>query len=367
MGRRKTGDVPALKRHGSGAFYVRSEGRHIWFGSDPSVAQGRYGSWLSQRAVGTPTAPAPQPAPTINQTAATGPTVRKTAERLFALVDSECGQHERQNIRNHLKTFVERFGSRVVGTLTADELLAYRSDLARGRMPESINHSLRRAKRLLRLADFRFDSASLQAMKTVKGGVRKPKAWSVPKVRLIVEKLCPVNPNLARTLLLAFYCVLRPSEIARVVAGEGEWVSPNVFELAESKTAKRTGQARAVCFSPEALALLKRVEPRSPNFEALRLACKRSKKWVGFAFTPHPLRHSAASALIEAGVDVSLVRTALGRGVGQVDGIYFKPPYAKTCEALSALAKLVPEPTAKPINSVKLGIERRKAALRKAA
>ncbi len=74
------------------------------------------------------------------------------AALLFALVDSESGPCGRANVRNRLKFFLDRYGDRILSTITPDDLVEYKGAMVKGRRPESTNNYLSATRRLLTLA-----------------------------------------------------------------------------------------------------------------------------------------------------------------------------------------------------------------------
>lgn len=349
MGRRKTGEMPAMKQHPSGAFYVRLNGKQVWLGSDPTAAVGRFAAFMgASAATSASTPPSAAPIPTsapqtvVEAPAVSGKTADEWAATLVALLINEVTPQTLETLRFDLKPFLDRFGKVPLDSVTATDLIDWRNSIGKGKSPCYINHILAAARRLLRLADYPQTSLVVRALKPAKGAGLKRKALDPAKVQEVLSKVHAEKPNLARILLLAFYCVLRPSEIPSVVYGKGDWVKKNVFAI-HSKTTNGTGELRKVCFSPQALALLKTIEPQCPNYKNIKSALFRLRNSIG-DFTAHPLRHSAATALTEAGVEGELIETALGHRLPYVSATYRPLPLERTCKALEVLPTLVKLP-----------------------
>ena len=79
--------------------------------------------------------------------------VRQVAGSLFTLVDSESGPAGQANIRNRTKKFLADFGDRPIENLPPDDLIRFKSELAKSHYsPEYTNNCLSAVRRLLTFA-----------------------------------------------------------------------------------------------------------------------------------------------------------------------------------------------------------------------
>jgi integrase len=341
---------PSLRRHATGVYFWREDGRNVYQGKDAAAAQRawleRFGSRLSaQPSAAAPqltqgTGLLPQAAPLAVSPALPLRTVRDVAEKLESILDAQCTPERARVYRYELAPFVSKFGSRPLAALSAEDLLTYRASLVKRYKPWTVNGRLALIRRLLNLSDelgWVERPFKLRVLKSVPIGETKPKAWTPEQVNARLRKVAETNPNLARMLRLQWLCCLRPFSVPEVVFGRGEWEGRGVFVLSRSKTEKQTGERQRVCFSEAALEELKRIEPEYGEGRLYRQACQRAG-----GFAPHPIRHSACTALANADVPDELIECAMGHSLGKVKRVYRPQKFQRTREALGVLAELVP-------------------------
>ena len=167
-------------------------------------------------------------------------------------------------------------------------------------------------------------------------------------LRHVIALVRAVEPDLEPWLSLQYLAALRPSEVPRLVLGQGDWHEPElgrfVFKM-RGKTSARTRQARYIVLSPEAMAWLDRARaghsggpgPRwksadgyghalgdlwadPPPAGVARDPARRAALAVlrqAFRVSPgvHFLRHSAFDALLRARVPHAEARLLIGHAV----------------------------------------------------
>jgi integrase len=183
-------------------------------------------------------------------------------------------------------------------------------------------------------------------------GETKPKAWTPAQVNALLSKVAETDLNLARMMRLQFLGCLRPFSVPELVHGRGEWEETGVFALSRSKTEKRTGERQRLCLSDAALEELRRITKAHDGGALYRQQIIRAG-----GKAPHALRHSACTALANAGVPDEIIECAMGHTLGRVKRVYRPQKFQETRKALAILAELVPE----------IGANRKPAKERKAA
>lgn len=367
--------VPSFRVHAaSGNFVCKWGGKLRYLGKEEGAARTAYSAqleaWESWRKKGaekaakqTPTVAAPSFSPPVPKAVSDSPSVAVLAEKLYAQIRTEAGGGAAWNCQERTEFFLSIFGARKIGSLTDSDLAEFRSAvLAKYPNPNTANARLGQTRRLLAFGKKYFPQPlNLEALKNTKRKAPPLKAEPYQNVSELINKVALLNPNLARHMLLQFWAVMRPSEVSRLVAGEGSWEPINskcegkVFVPNESKM-KHKGQDRKILLTVEALALLEEIreygkqgalrQALPPNMSAYQQACSKLQQY-GLDFSPHFLRHSAATALsveLEAGRDT--VETALGHAMPSVAGRYFPPNYATALKAMRGLSTLVPMPPA---------------------
>jgi dUTPase len=105
-------------------------------------------------------------------------------------------------------------------------------------------------------------------------------------------------------LALNYLAALRPSEVVRLVRGEGEWIERGLFQPRISKTFRDGRTPRVYVLSEEAMMWLQHARPEWAHMKAYGTAVRRA---CGPGL-PHPLRHSAAQHLSDLGVRAVMTR-----------------------------------------------------------
>lgn len=190
-------------------------------------------------------------------------------------------------------------------------------------MPPDKSLSVERVRELLELAQ-RDDKAE-GAPEAPRDGAgahevrRRPSAVVLPDGEenpAGADVLVP-DPDLAPWLALNYLCLMRPSEVPRLVAREGRFIQPGVFALSRSKTFEKTGVPRHIVLSDKALMWLEQAKPIWSRGDSYYAACARA---VGTG--PGALRHSAATHLHRLGAARAEVDLLLGHLPPHVSVIY---------------------------------------------
>jgi len=365
--RRKAASVRKLtvRQHSRDHFFVRENGKDIYLSTNFNEAQSKAVALLGPARVHLLSGARPKGyvnmGTFINKidrdfkrwkkkhpvTVLVSRTFSLTADELFESIKAEKGVDTARHYRKTLGSFLAVFGAESINDIRASELNRYRTELIRKYAPKSVNHHLASVRRLFRFCfdmEFVQQPMRMNLLKSVPLPPTPDKSLPIERVREIIAAVAKVNLNLARMLLLQFWTCMRPSEVSKVLFKQGEFEARNagVFKLKRGKTDLQTGEWTRIVFTDEAVALLKTIEPEYTQHRYYCRACQRVAETIGDEFSPGPLRHSASTALIEAGIDGETVETCLHHILRRVQRTYRPPPYQKARKALKLLVELVP-------------------------
>jgi site-specific recombinase XerD len=265
--------------------------------------------------------------------------------------------------RYHLGRFTRIWAALPADDFNAQLLQAFKTDLVdmitdreRKLSPRTINHDIRAIKALFRWAsDMGYcREVNLRAVKTVAMPQLARKGISVEAVERIINvalgrvsainpktgRPLEPNPNAAAWLAINYLAALRPSEVVRLIQGDGEWIGKGLFQPRISKTFKDGRHPRVYLLSDEALMWLRHARPTWNCMKNYGAGVRRA---VGPGF-PHPLRHSAATHLVASGAPRAEVDVCLGHYPRLVSQIYAPvelAPLRATLARLS-LARVAP-------------------------
>ncbi len=360
MGRKST-----LRIHATGQYFFKHAGQSHYCGKDAATAAATFRAYFAAldgaRAGG---ASAVTGATLARQTAKpsarqpvpeTTPTVQETALRFWEWADARRKARTSNGERPHLAPFLEVFGNRPIDSIGLAELTQWANRLRRHNgkpyAPKSKNHYTQAARRLLTWA---YEAGIIEkpyrlaTLDPVPLPSPKSKALKPARVGEVVRSLCGLNPNLGRMYLLAFWAALRPSEVGRVIRREwtrenadGSTLPEGCYRLQVSKT-----RTRVVILTPEAETLLAKIDPQygAEHESGLNHAVQRARRWLPGLPAIHPMRHSAATCMIDAGVSRDHVEAALGHTLPRVQASYTGHPLTLARASMAILSELVMEP-----------------------
>jgi integrase len=246
-------------------------------------------------------------------------TVLDLAEQFLEWKFNAGGPELRRYYQKHLRRFTKSWMTWRLETIRARHLHLLVMEMQKiGLAPKTVNHDIIAVKGMLRWAmDLEYMPVmTLEVVKTLPTGPPPDKSLAAARVRsIILDELDPKREQ--PWAAINYLCAMRPSEVVRVVQGDGRWLEPGAeagfFELDRGKMDFRTRQKRVILFSEEALEWLgvcRRIWSRLDSYSTVvRAACG-----VG----PSRFRHSAAKHLHWAGVprgDVDLLLGHVLRGV----------------------------------------------------
>lgn len=320
---------PTLQRHVRGTYFTHWGGRRRYLGRDPAEAQRRYlkelESWAAWRALRNT-----QRLPPMTQAY----TLAEIIAMFMEAKELERGPDLRRYYAKHTKRLLHAFGQARADQLRARHLQALKSEMQKvGYAPKTITHDIVAAKAVLVWAaglEY-IPPVMLQGVKTPSLGPPPDKSLSVKAVR---KWVLGTEPPLRPWLAITYLGLMRPSETVRVVNEQGEWAEAGVFRLDRGKVDRSARMARHVVLSAEALRWLRLCEPVWSRLDTFSAAVRR----VCGSGGPHPLRHSAATHLVQAGVARADVDLLLGHAPPRVSLIYARiawQPLRKTAARLS--------------------------------
>lgn len=321
---------PKLRKHVRSGYIVKWAGRTRYLGHDPKKAQAAYlqelQAWADWRE-----ARETRKLPPLRNTAK----VVDVAAQFLDYKETERGRDTRRYYAKHLKRFLALWGGAMIEQVKPVHIQMLKQDMIDyGFSPKTINHDLTAIKTFLRWA-MQLELAPVIRLDGIRSQPLPPhadKSLDVKSLRALVNSLdadrekpwCAIN----------YLAAMRPSEVVRVVHGQGDWVETGVFRLSKSKT-DRFRQPRYVLFSSEAiehLAKCRRLWSRLDSYsQAVRAACG-----VG----PSRFRHSAAKHLHHLhGVNRQDVDLLLGHKLPSVSATY-APIHFEPLRNLAALLTL---------------------------
>ncbi len=320
---------PALRQHSTGQWFTKWGGKHRYFGKDRAIAEELYwesiADWREWRKN-------KRAAIERQRAIVAGVTVDEIYQRFISDKQRERGAGASEYYTKHLGRFVGLYGSFTVDLIQPEHLHGFKQYMmdatspATGKKfgPKTINHDL----------------TAIRVMFNWAGGL-----GLVPPVNLRGVKNLPIGPTIDRTLtrpqvrkMLAgapakvrpwleinYLALLRPSEVVRVVQGQGEWLERGVFVLDRGKMDERASIKRHCLFSARALKSLAKCEPhwsRLDSYSAfVRSVCDHGPKILQKSAAAHLVKHHSATP-----ADVELL---LGHTVGRLASTYYHPAWQR--------------------------------------
>lgn len=321
--------VPTLRKHKTGQFFVRWGGRDHYLGLDKRKAENAYldqiddwRRWVSEKR---------KRREVVNQTV---PTIAETVDEFLKAKRVEVGLACGEYYRRHLSRFLERFGELDADLVRPKHLNALKLWMIQQRFaPRTINHDLCSIRIMYNWASGLelIPPISLSGVKNVPVG---PAVLDVPKRWQLIRYIKRADPKVAPWIAVNYLALLRPSEVVRVVHGEGKWVEPGVFRLDRGKMDRKVSLKRHCVFSDAALEWLERCEPhwsRQDSYSAaVRDCCPVGPKLV---------QKSAAQHLATVfGVDRDDLELLLGHVGPRLKVTYHHPAWQKLRQTAALLA-----------------------------
>lgn len=249
--------VPKLRRHKSGHYFVHWGGQDHYLGKNKADADQLYLDQLAEwrewwagklQDRGKPKRPRY--------------TIAEVASKFLEAKRSELGQQGEYNYRKQIKRFVKVYGDMPITWIEPKHLHKVKSDLLGQRLaPKTINHVLGGVRTMMRwagLMDY-CDQLDWSAVRNIPLGPievdHADRADVLAGIRRAPEY---VRPYMA----VQYLALLRPSEVLRVVNGEGRFVEHGIFRLDKGKMDRRVSMKRHAVLSDEALGWLAMAEPR---------------------------------------------------------------------------------------------------------
>ncbi len=321
--------TPTLRKHHTGHFFCRWGGKDHFFGADKKAAEAKYlaslkewAEWRGQRNT--------LRFPPIGRSER----VRDIIDLFLAHKHLEGGDDLRRYYAKHLKRFSASFGMMRADMIRPAQLLAVRDEMLRGKYAnKTINHDLGAVKALFLWASTAgyIPEVSFRGIKSQPLGPPPDKAMPKKAVQAMIAR---APSHVAAWLAINYLCLMRPTEVVRVVHQEGGWTDEGIFRLDRGKIDLKARMARHVVFSPLALEWLPKCEPVWSRLDSYSSAVRKACGAGG----PHPLRHSAATHLLLQGVERAKIDLLLGHAPPRVSLTYapvFWPPLRETAALLS--------------------------------
>ncbi len=305
---------PKLRIHKQGYYFVRWGGKDHYLGKNKADAEKEYlaslQDWATWRAHRNT-----QRLPPIRNTT----TVVEAFEQFLHFKENERGPDAREYYRKHLARFIRLYGRSRLEVVRPAHIMKLRDDMLQsGYAPKTINHDVTSIKTFVTWASVleMMPPIPVRGIKSLPLGPPPDKSLPYKTIRkwILKEASDDVRPWLA----INYLCLMRPSEVVRVVHQQGEWAEEGVFVLDKGKMDARTRQRRHVVFSNEALKWLEKCHRRWSRLDSYSAATRADSSRGG----PGQLRHSAATHLHESGVGREDIDLLLGHVPSRVSLTY---------------------------------------------
>ena len=321
--------IPRLRHHPSrGYWYTHWGGKDHYFGQHETRAVERFAQSLQDWSAWRTQQPA------RGRRFPSRPTCLDLIEQFLEAKLLEGGKPLKSYYAKHLKRF-----NRLFATACADEfrplnLQALKNDMLRlGFAPKTICHDLVAVRGLFSWGSGleMIPAVNLKGVKNPPLGPPQDKSMPLVTVRRMVAE---APERLKPWLAVNYLCLMRPSEVVRVVHKQGDWTEHGIFRLDRGKIDLRARMARHVVFSEEALGWLDRCQPvwSRPDSYAANVSKLFSP------LLPGRLRHSAATHLLRAGAMRADIDLLLGHAPTRVSLTYAQivwPPLRQTVALLT--------------------------------
>lgn len=311
--------IPSLRKHATGQWFTHWGGRDHYFGHDKEEAESLYvqslqewHEWRDSRR-----------AERDRRQRMTRLAVAELVQQFTNAKRIETGEDAARYYENHLTRFNHIYGALDADLIRPKHLNALKLSMINdGYAPKTINHDLTAIRVMFNWASGLelIEAINLRGVKNMPVGPVKDKTVSEQRVR---EGLVRAPQRLRPWMAINYLALLRPSEVVRVVRGEGEWVSDGVFRLDKGKMDRRASIKRHCVFSDRALRWLRRCELHWTRYDSYYAACARA-----FPEGPKVLQKSAATHLVHCyGANPADVELLLGHVPGRLGVTYYLPAF----------------------------------------
>ena len=308
---------PKLHKHKTGQFFAKWGGQFHYYGADAVQAQDKYAEDMNRWREWKTASRA------IRRVVPSKPVfVAQLVAKFLDYKELEGGRRRRSYYANHLRRFANVYGNVHGGLIRAAALQSLKEDMLRsGYDPKTINHDLSCVKSLFLWASG-MDYVPAVNLRMAKPMVLAPTPDRSLTRMQVKEFMNAVDGRVKPWLAVQYLCLMRPSEVVKVVNRQGVWEKPWLFRLHHSKTDERSQEFRRIVFSASALVWLKKCEPFCSRQDAYWKAVSRC---IGdLPYTPHVLRHTAATHLSEQKVDQRDIDLLLGHLPPRVTRTYVR-------------------------------------------
>ena len=305
--------TPSFRCHATGQWFAKWGGRNHYFGTERAAAYKKFlaslGEWAEWRELRSSQRLLP---PTQAHL------VIDLAEKFLAMKAADSDDLRRYYAK-HLGRFLRTYKLVRADVVRVKHLTALKSTMqAAHYAPKTVNHDIVAVKAMFAWAADQemIPPVALRGCKTLPLGPPPAKAMSLDAIEQMMAK---ARDNSMRAWLAVNYlCLMRPTEVIRVVHRQGDWVEDGVFRLDRGKIDLKARMARHVVFSDEALTRLDACRPQWSRLDSYSNAVRASCGPGG----PHPLRHSGATHLLQQGVDRAEIDLLLGHAPPRVSLTY---------------------------------------------
>lgn len=316
---------PQLSWHAaSGQWFCKWNGQWHYFGADKAIADVLYAESMVERAKWR-----------LSVTRAAGPRRRGRRISVWELYDrfihAKQAEHRPVTVqfyRGSLRRFVALHKLAPAAAINAMDIQAFKEELLRLAFArKTVNHEVACIKTMIQWGidlDL-LPPVNLHGVRLLKLDPPPAKGYTLAEMR---QRFLDLPTRYKPLWAVNWLTACRPSELVRVINGQGDWPRPWLFRPHEKKTA-----GRHIVFSKLALIWLRRCAPIVSRPDTYSLGVRRHCAPGG----PHPLRHGAASHLAQLGVDRREIDFLLGHLPPRVSQTYVPADYSALLPTASRL------------------------------
>lgn len=282
-------------------------GKETYLGKDESESREKYFRWISEVWSADQSLLAEHRRKKASAQHAIS--VSDLRERFLASVEAERQNRMVRDYRyclNHLSP-LDNTPAQSIRPVTLEGIKRSLAD--KNLKPTTINHIIGATKTMLRWAA-RHDLVEPVDLSSVRQVRVAKKVLKVPGIEAVQASLTEAqqkDPRLEPWIALNYLAAMRPSEVARMAAGEYEWYDHGIAVMQGKSTWKRD-ELRYILLSEEALVWLPLLQPHWQTWESYSKRVSKMTKLPG----PRVLRSWAASHLRRIGVGRGDIERALG-------------------------------------------------------